>query len=154
MQEELKSRLDLRDKCIVTVDPASCRDVDDALSVWPVENSPGLYRVGVHIADVSYFVKPGTPLDTEAYKRSSTVYLVDRAIHMLPRVLSESVCSLNEEVDRLAFSCLFTMNEQGEVIANEEKQRPWFGRTVIRSCAKLDYGNAQRIIDSSGAGTL
>jgi exoribonuclease R len=104
----------------------------------------GEYEVGVHIADVSYFVRPHTALDVEAATRATSVYLVQRVIPMLPSLLCEELCSLNPGVDRLAFSVVWRMREDGELVPNCP---PWFGRTLIRSCAKLDYGTAQRFID-------
>lgn len=99
-------------------------------------------EVGVHIADVSHFVKPKTSLDKEAHFRATTVYLVQRAIPMLPRLLCEQLCSLNPDVDRLAFSVVWIMNTTGEIIGE-----PWFGKSVIRSRAKLAYEHAQAIIE-------
>jgi DIS3-like exonuclease 2 len=98
----------------------------------------------VHIADVSYFVRPHTALDVEAATRATSVYLVQRVIPMLPSLLCEELCSLNPGVDRLAFSVVWRMREDGELVPNCP---PWFGRTLIRSCAKLDYGTAQRFIE-------
>ena len=99
------------------------------------------YRV--HIADVSYFLKEGTLLDEEAKKRATSIYLVQKVIPMLPAILCEQLCSLNPNVDRLAYSCIWRMKADGSVI----DEKPYFGRTVIRSCAKLDYATAQRMID-------
>lgn len=139
---ELAARRDLRDRCVYTVDPLGARDLDDAVSCWPCEDGSGNLCVGVHIADVSYFVRPDTELDREAAKRSTSTYLVQRVIPMLPRVLCEDLCSLNPGVDRLAFSCVWTMTPDSGEIVDE-----WFGRTVIRSCCKLSYDVAQGIID-------
>ncbi|KAJ3101714.1 DIS3-like exonuclease 2 [Phlyctochytrium planicorne] len=139
-ESELAKRRDFRDTVIFSVDPATARDLDDALSV--VEKDDGNFEVGVHIADVSHFVEVGTALDKEALSRATTVYLVQKAIPMLPRLLCEELCSLNPGVDRLAFSVLFTMSPDGVVLSE-----PWFGRSVIRSCAKLSYDHAQCIID-------
>jgi DIS3-like exonuclease 2 len=97
----------------------------------------------VHIADVSYFLREGTPLDEEAQRRATSIYLVQKVIPMLPSILCEQLCSLNPNVDRLAFSCIWRMQADGTLC----KEEPWFGRTVIRSCAKLDYPTAQRMID-------
>jgi len=98
----------------------------------------------VHIADVSYFLAPGTALDKEAKNRATSVYLVQKVVPMLPPILCEQLCSLNPNVDRLAFSCIWRMNADGTLV---EGDQPWFGRTIIRSCAKLDYPTAQRMIE-------
>ena len=102
------------------------------------------YEVGVHIADVSHFLTEGSALDTEARARATSVYLVQKVIPMLPPILCEELCSLNPNKDRLAFSCIFRLTEDGSLV---EGHSPWFGRTVIRSCAKLDYPTAQRMVD-------
>lgn len=138
-QEELLSRKDLRNFCIFTIDPSTATDLDDALSIERL--SDGISRVGVHIADVSYFVLPGTALDIEAQVRSTSVYMLQRKIPMLPVLLSEEVGSLNPGVDRLAFSIFWDLNSAGDVVDR------WIGRTVIRSCCKLSYEHAQDIID-------
>jgi len=155
-REEVANRRDLRKTHrIFTVDPATAKDLDDALHIVKVPAGkvkgangsmlPAHYEVGVHIADVSYFVQPGNALDDEARRRSTTVYLVNKVLPMLPPLLSEELCSLNEGVDRCAYSCIWRMTEDGEMLANAPA--PWFGRTVIRSCARLDYGLAQRMVD-------
>ena len=136
---ELEVRRDLREERIFTIDPATAKDLDDALSVKP--NDDGTYDIGVHVADVSYFVKPNTALDRDAKKRATSVYLVQRAAPMLPPTLSEELRSLNFGKDRLAFSVIFTMTKEGKVT------KKWFGRTVIRSSAQLSYTNAQDVID-------
>lgn len=123
-EREFETRRDLRSECIFTIDPSSAKDLDDALSIKRKED--GNYEVGVHIADVSYFVKPNTALDRDARKRATTVYLVQRAVPMLPPTLSEELCSLTPGQDKLAFSALFTITEEGRVV---EK---WFGKTIIR----------------------
>ncbi|KAF7114273.1 hypothetical protein RHSIM_RhsimUnG0094900 [Rhododendron simsii] len=137
--EEIKRRRDLRNLCIFTIDPSTATDLDDALSVERL--SSGVFRVGVHIADVSHFVLPNTALDMEAQFRSTSVYLLRGKLPMLPPLLSENVGSLNPGVDRLAFSVLWDINLNGEIMDQ------WIGRTVIRSCCKLSYENAQDIID-------
>lgn len=137
--EELESRRDLRNLCIFTIDPSSATDLDDALSVEMLPD--GNFRVGVHIADVSYFVLPDTALDIDALIRSTSVYLLLRKLPMLPPMLSDDVASLNPGVDRLAFSITWDMNSAGEVLER------WIGRTIIRSCCKLSYEHAQDIID-------
>ncbi len=140
-ENEFQKRKDLRKKRIFTIDPSTAKDLDDALHVTDIGN--GMYEIGVHIADVSYFVTPGNELDKEASIRATTVYLVQKSLPMLPRLLSENLCSLNPNEDRLAYSCIWTMNEKGEMVDKE----PWYGRTIIRSCCRLDYANAQDMID-------
>jgi DIS3-like exonuclease 2 len=143
-QEEIARRRDLRGHRIFTIDPPNAKDLDDALHITPLNDGSGGFEIGVHIADVSYFIDQGSALDTEAKKRSTSVYLVQKVIPMLPAILCEQLCSLNPNVDRLAFSCIWQMNADGSLCENV---KPWFGRTVIRSCAKLDYPTAQRMID-------
>ncbi|KAL1815638.1 hypothetical protein ACET3Z_018212 [Daucus carota] len=138
-QKEYQNRRDIRDLCVFTIDPASATDLDDALSVeWL---SSGIFRVGVHIADASYFVLPGSALDVEAQFRSTSVYLLRRKFPMLPSLLSENLGSLNPGVERLAFSIFWGINFSGEVLDR------WIGRTIIQSCCKLSYEQAQDIID-------
>ncbi|KAJ1547744.1 hypothetical protein HK096_000405 [Nowakowskiella sp. JEL0078] len=144
-ESEFKKRKDLREKRIFSIDPPTARDLDDAVSCECIDELAHLYSVGVHIADVSYFVKPSSALDIEAAERATTVYLVQKAVPMLPRILSENLCSLNPNVDRLAFSVIFTINSiTGEIVGD-----PWFGKTVIRSSAKLSYDHAQAVIDGT-----
>jgi len=140
-EEEFQKRRDLRKERIFTIDPSTAKDLDDALHINDVGN--GMYEIGVHIADVSYFVRPGNALDKEASIRATTVYLVQKSLPMLPRLLSENLCSLNPNADRLAYSCIWTMNEKGEMV----DKAPWYGRTIIRTCCRLDYANAQDMID-------
>jgi DIS3-like exonuclease 2 len=137
--EEYRSRRDLRNLCIFTIDPSNATDLDDALSIEKLSN--GSFRVGVHIADVSYFVLPDTALDIEAQIRSASVYMFQRKVPMLPPLLSENLGSLSPGVDRLAFSIFLDINYAGDVINR------WIGRTVVHSCCKLSYGHAQDIID-------
>ncbi|XP_030536129.1 DIS3-like exonuclease 2 isoform X2 [Rhodamnia argentea] len=136
---EFRHRKDLRNKCIFTIDPCTATDLDDALSIDML--SADTYRVGVHIADLSYFVQPDTTLDLEAQIRSTTVYMLQRKISMLPPLLSENLGSLNPGVDRLAFSIFWDISSSGNVMDR------WIGRTVICSCCKLSYEQAQDIID-------
>ena len=140
-EEEFQKRRDLRKERIFTIDPSTAKDLDDALHVTDIGN--GMYEIGVHIADVSYFVRPDNALDKEASIRATTVYLVQKSLPMLPRLLSENLCSLNPNADRLAYSCIWTMNDKGEMVDKE----PWYGRTIIRTCCRLDYANAQDMID-------
>ncbi|KAF2296667.1 hypothetical protein GH714_001036 [Hevea brasiliensis] len=137
--EELKIRRDLRNLCIFTIDPFTATDLDDALSVESLPN--GTVRVGVHIADVSYFVLPDTALDKEAQSRSTSVYMLRCKLPMLPPLLSENLGSLNPGVDRLAFSIFWDLNSAGDILDH------WIGRTVIRSCCKLSYEDAQEMVD-------
>ncbi|KAL2317774.1 hypothetical protein Fmac_031650 [Flemingia macrophylla] len=139
--KEIQSRIDLRNLCIFTIDPSSATDLDDALSIEKLPN--GNFRVGVHIADVSYFVLPDTALDSEAQSRSTSVYLLQRKLPMLPALLSETIGSLSPGVDRLAVSMIVDINLAGDVVDH------WVGRTVIHSCCKLSYEHAQDIIDRS-----
>lgn len=138
-ESELKKRRDLRDERIFTIDPPTAKDLDDALSIKSLPD--GNFFVGVHIADVSFFVQPDTPLDIEASKRATTVYLVQKAIPMLPNLLCENLCSLNPGVDRLAFSVMWKLSPAGEILDE------WFGRSVIKSCSKMPYDVAQQIIE-------
>lgn len=139
--EELLGRRDFRaSRRVFTIDPATARDLDDAVHVHALGD--GLYELGVHIADVSHFVPAGGPMDREARRRATTIYLVDRSVPMLPRVLSEGVCSLAPNADRLAFSFTVPVDAEGRVAGE-----PWFGRSVIRSCVQLDYRTAQQLVD-------
>jgi len=139
--KELQSRTDLRNLCIFSIDPSTATDLDDALSIEKLPN--GNYRVGIHIADASYFVLPDTALDIEAQFRSTSVYLLQKKLPMLPALISENIGSLNPGVDRLAFSMLLDVNAAGDVVDR------WIGRTVIQSCCKLSYEHAQDIIDGA-----
>jgi len=139
-EEEIAIRRDFRRTCVFTIDPATARDLDDALSVEDL--GCGKFRVGVHIADVSYFVREGSPLDKEASSRATSVYLIQKVVPMLPRRLCEDLCSLNPDRERLTFSVEWTLNEEGEI------EDEWFGRSVIKSCCKLAYEHAQDMLDS------
>lgn len=149
--EMYAGRRDYRTQRIFTIDPTTAKDLDDALHI--TELPDGSIEIGVHIADVSFFVRPGTAVDQEAVRRATTVYLVDRTIPMLPRPLCEVACSLNENVERLAFSCVWRMNPDGTLRMKKtangkgEEEDVWYGRTVIKSCARLDYSTAQNIIE-------
>lgn len=137
---EIKSRRDFRKVPTFTIDPADAKDFDDALSLQPLED--GMWEVGVHIADVSHYVRTKTILDSEAYDRATSVYLVDRVVPMLPEKLSNGVCSLRPNEDKLTFSAVFKMNEAGEVLDE------WFGRTVIHSDRRFSYEEAQQTIET------
>ncbi len=137
--EEIARRRDFRGITTLTIDPIDAKDFDDALSFQVLPD--GNYEVGVHIADVSHYVKPGSPLDKEAYKRATSVYLVDRTVPMLPEKLSNHVCSLRPLEEKCTFSAVFKMNSEGEIL---EK---WIGRTVILSDHRFHYEEAQQVID-------
>jgi ribonuclease R len=139
-KEELKRRRDFRDVFTITIDPWDAKDFDDALSVRQLDEKT--WEVGIHIADVSHFVKPGTSLDSEAYDRATSIYLVDRVIPMLPEVLSNGVCSLRPDEEKLTFSAVFKLNEKAEVLSQ------WFGKTVIKSNRRYSYEEAQKIIET------
>lgn len=134
-------RRDFRNVTTFTIDPVDAKDFDDALSYE--ELSPTVLRIGVHIADVSNFVRPGTDLDKEARRRALSTYLVDRTIPMLPEVLSNDVCSLNPNVDRYAFAAVFDIKkDSGEIIER------WFGKTLINSNKRFSYEDAQKVLDT------
>ncbi|KAI0036768.1 RNB-domain-containing protein [Vararia minispora EC-137] len=145
-EREFEVRKDLRQERIFTIDPDTAKDLDDAVSVKL--NDDGTYDIGVHVADVTYFVKPNTALDRDARKRATSVYLVQRAVPMLPPALCEDLCSLNPATERLAFSAIFTMTKEAKVI------KKWFGKTVIKSAAKLSYQDAQNVIEGKPLGDI
>jgi len=136
-EADMAGRVDLRQVQMVTIDGEDAKDLDDAVSLT-VEN--GLYHLGVHIADVTNYVQEGSALDREALKRGTSVYLVDRVIPMLPHALSNGICSLNEDVDRLALSCLMTINEKGDVIDHK------LCESVIHSNRRMTYTSVQKIL--------
>ncbi|KAF8261382.1 RNB-domain-containing protein [Lactarius quietus] len=136
---EYEVRTDLRGERVFTIDPEDAKDLDDALSIKT--NDDGTYDVGIHIADVSFHVKPNTALDRDARKRATSVYLVQRAVPMLPPTLSEELCSLIPGVERLAFSVVLTLTKEAKVI------KKWFGKTVVKSAAKLSYHAVQGVLD-------
>ncbi len=138
--KEVASRRDMRGTLTMTIDPVDAKDFDDALSMKKLKN--GNWEIGIHIADVSHYVKPGTAIDREAINRATSVYLVDRTIPMLPEILSNDLCSLRPHEDKFAFSAVFEMNEKAEVV--EE----WFGRTVIHSDRRFAYEEAQTRIET------
>jgi len=139
-----KGRRDFRDVLTFTIDPSDAKDYDDALSFRRLES--GNFEVGVHIADVSWYVRPGSLIDKEARERGTSVYLVDRTVPMLPEALSNKLCSLRPGEEKLTFSAVFEVTPQAKVI------NPWFGRTIIRSDYRFDYDLAQSIIDAASAG--
>ncbi len=136
-------RKDFRKTLTFTIDPADAKDYDDALSFRKLDN--GNFEVGVHIADVTYYVKPGTPVDIEAQARGTSVYLVDRTVPMLPEKLSNKLCSLRPHEEKLTFSAVFEITPLAKVI------NPWFGRTMITSDYRFSYELAQEIIDAGDA---
>jgi ribonuclease R/exosome complex exonuclease DIS3/RRP44 len=139
-KEEILKRRDMRNTLTFTIDPKDAKDFDDALSFKELSN--GNYEIGIHIADVSHYLHEGTVLDDEAYKRATSVYLVDRVVPMLPEVLSNNACSLRPNEEKLTFSAVFEINNQA-IIQNE-----WFGRTVTYSDARFAYEEAQHIIET------
>jgi len=138
--EEIAKRRDFRDVTTFTIDPFDAKDFDDALSFKKLDN--GNYEVGVHIADVSHFIKPDSALDKEAEDRGTSVYLVDRVIPMLPERLSNGLCSLRPKEDKLCFAAVFELNEEAHVV-NE-----WFGKTVIHSDRRFAYEEVQEVIET------
>lgn len=136
---DLAGRLDLRERLVFTIDPADAKDHDDALSIQPAGD--GLWEVGVHIADVGYYVREGSPIDAEALRRGTSVYMVDRTVPMLPDALSSDLCSLRPGVDRLAVSVLLTLDAEGRVRGHR------IARSVIRSRHRLTYDDAQAVLD-------
>ena len=142
--EEISKRRDMRKDLTFTIDPKDAKDFDDALSFKVLEN--GNYEIGIHIADVSHYVKEDTILEEEAYERATSVYLVDRVVPMLPEILSNNVCSLRPNEEKLTFSVVFEMNKEGHII------KPWFGRTVIYSDKRFAYEGAQEIIEGKAEG--
>jgi len=143
--EEIERRHDFRDILTFTIDPEDAKDFDDAISFRVLPS--GLYEVGIHIADVSYYVRPGTALDEEAYKRGTSVYLVDRTIPMLPERLSADLCSLKPHEDRLTFSVVCQMDAQARV------KSVWMGKSIIHSQRRFTYEEAQHEIEK-GTGSL
>ena len=144
-KNEIKKRVDFRETLTFTIDPEDAKDFDDALSFKKLEN--GNYEIGVHIADVSHYVRVGTKLDENAFERATSVYLVDRTIPMLPEVLSNGVCSLRPNEDKLTFSAVFEMNDKAEIL------NQWIGKTVIHSQRRFAYEDAQERIET-GEGDL
>ncbi|MGB0891711.1 MAG: ribonuclease R family protein [Flavobacteriaceae bacterium] len=140
-EKEISKRRDMRKDLTFTIDPKDAKDFDDALSFTKLEN--GNYEIGIHIADVSHYLQPKTSLDDEAYKRATSVYLVDRVVPMLPEMLSNGVCSLRPNEEKLTFSAVFEINEKAQIV-NE-----WFGRTVTYSDQRFAYEEAQYLIDQN-----
>jgi ribonuclease R/exosome complex exonuclease DIS3/RRP44 len=138
--EEIAKRRDMREDLTFTIDPKDAKDFDDALSFTKLEN--GNYEIGIHIADVSHYLKEGTVLDDEAYERATSVYLVDRVVPMLPEILSNGACSLRPHEEKYTFSAVFEMNSKAEIL------NKWFGRTVTYSDARFAYEESQHIIEN------
>ncbi len=139
-EKDISLRRDFRSVPTFTIDPADARDFDDALSLKKLDN--GNWEVGVHIADVTFYVKPGSITEEEAKQRATSVYLVDRVVPMLPERLSNHICSLNPGEDKLTYSAVFELNEKAEVL------QEWFGRTIINSDRQFSYAEAQKVIDT------
>lgn len=139
-EEEIAKRRDFREITTFTIDPVDAKDFDDALSIQKLKN--GNWEIGVHIADVSHYVKPESMIDKEAVSRATSVYLVDRVVPMLPEVLSNNVCSLRPNEEKLCFSSVFEMTDEAEVVAE------WFGRTIINSDRRFTYEEAQLVIET------
>lgn len=144
-EEEKEGRLDLRNISCVTIDGADAKDLDDAVSLTKED---GIYYLGVHIADVSHYVTEGSPLDSEALKRGTSVYLVDRVIPMLPHALSNGICSLNEGEDRLALSCLMELDEKGSLLSYR------IAETLIRVDKRMNYSDVNRILEQEEDGQI
>jgi ribonuclease R len=138
--DEINSRRDFRQVPTFTIDPADAKDFDDALSISQLEN--GNWEVGVHIADVTHYVRSGNIVEEEAKQRATSVYLVDRVVPMLPERLSNNICSLKPSEDKLTYSAVFEINDKSEVISE------WFGRTIINSDRRFSYNEAQQVIDT------
>lgn len=140
-ESEIAKRKDMRDVTTFTIDPKDAKDFDDALSVRILEN--GNYEIGIHIADVTHYVRPGTYLEKEAFLRATSVYLVDRVVPMLPERLSNNACSLRPDEDKYTFSAVFEMDKNAKI------QNEWYGKTVTRSNRKFSYEEAQEIIEGA-----
>ena len=138
-KEEVRRRRDYREVFTITIDPQDAKDFDDAISLRKLSN--GRWEVGVHIADVSYYVRPGSAIDEEAYQRGTSVYLVDRTIPMLPEKLCNNVCSLRPDEEKLTFSVVFEMDDEATILSH------WIGKTVIKSCRRYTYEEVQAMIE-------
>lgn len=139
-EKEINKRRDFRNTLTITIDPFDAKDFDDALSIKKLDN--GNWEIGVHIADVSHYVKPGSKLEEEAFRRATSIYLVDRTIPMLPEKLSNHVCSLRPDEDKLCFSAVFELDDNAKI------RDEWYGRTIIRSQRRFNYDEVQEIIEN------
>jgi ribonuclease R len=139
-QDEIKKRRDFRDILTFTIDPVDAKDFDDAISIQKLSN--GNYEIGVHIADVSHYMQPGTALDNDAYEKATSVYLPDRVLPMLPERLSNELCSLRPKEDKLTFSAVFEITPKGDI------KQHWLGRTIIHSDHRFTYEDVQEIIEN------
>ncbi len=144
-ESEIAKRRDVRNEDVMTIDPIDAKDFDDAIHIKKLPN--GNFEVGVHIADVSHYVRLGTALDDEAFQRGTSVYLVDRTIPMLPEILSNDLCSLNPNEEKLSFSSIFEMTTDAVVV------KRWFGKTIMKSKKRFSYEEAQAVLDA-GSGTF
>lgn len=145
-EKEISRRKDMRDVLTFTIDPADAKDFDDAISYRELDN--GNYEIGVHIADVTHYVRPNDIIDKEAFERGTSVYLVDRTVPMLPEALSNNLCSLRPNEEKLTYSAIFEVTTSGKVVNR------WFGRTIINSDRRFSYEQAQEIIETQGDYTL
>ncbi len=145
-EKDMANRRDMREVTTFTIDPIDAKDFDDALSVQILDN--GNYEIGVHIADVTHYVLPGSKLEEEAYKRATSVYLVDRVVPMLPEKLSNGLCSLRPNEDKLTFSAVFELTPNAQIV------KEWFGRTAIHSDRRFSYEEAQDILNNSSGDYL
>ncbi|MVM39510.1 ribonuclease R [Spirosoma sp. HMF3257] len=145
-EKDIAKRRDMREVTTFTIDPVDAKDFDDALSVQVLDN--GNYEIGVHIADVTHYVLPGSKLEAEAYKRATSVYLVDRVVPMLPEKLSNGLCSLRPNEDKLTFSSVFELTPNAQIV------KEWFGRTIIHSNRRFAYEEAQDILNNSSGDYL
>ena len=139
-KNKISARRDFRKKTTFTIDPVTAKDFDDAISYAPLAGNKT--EIGIHIADVSHYVKPNSILDEEAYERATSVYLVDRVVPMLPELLSNGVCSLRPREEKFTFSAVFVLNDK--MVIEEE----WFGKTLIYSDHRFSYEEVQLILDS------
>jgi ribonuclease R len=138
--EDIKKRKDYRKTLTFTIDPSDAKDFDDALSFKKIDENK--YEIGIHIADVTHYIKPGSIIDKEAEKRATSVYLVDRVVPMLPEILSNNVCSLNPNTDKLTFSVIVVMDNNANI------KKTWIGRTIINSNRRFNYEEVQKIIET------
>ena len=144
-EQEIRQRRDFRNVTTLTIDPPRAQDFDDAISIREIPGN--LIEIGIHIADVSHYLRPGTDLDTEAARRGNSIYLVDRTIPMLPEVLSNDLCSLNPNEDKLTFAAIFTFKKDVLEKGPPTVESQWFGKTIINSDKRFSYEEAQGVLD-------